>query len=299
MFGVALAAVAGVGFGLFQATNNRAGRHVDTFVATFGVLAVSVLVLGLITLATQDLGVVRTAPAAGYGWFAVAGGVHFFFGWTLLTMSQRRVGAPQTGVLTGTTPLFGTLIAFIVLDETLRAIALLGVALVVAGTVWLARSRPTPAAGAGPATTHTPWLGLAAALCWGTSPVFIRWGLESIPAPMIGVTVGMAAATAAYGVALLVRGAPSSGRLQRSTAGWVAVAGCIVALAIAAQWVALSLAPVAVVLALSQLAVPVVVLVAPLLSGGAAEGLTRAGMAAAGVIMAGSLIIIFSRGAAG
>ena len=296
MAGVALAAFAGVAFGLFQVTNSRAGRNVDSYVGTFVVLAVSVVVLTTITLATQDLRVLRVAPVASFAWFAVAGGVHFFFGWTFLTLSQRKVGASRTGVLTGTAPLFGTLIAYVVLRETLRPVALVGVVLVVTGTLWLARARTgSPTSQRPPLVTLT--LGLAAALCWGTSPVFIRWGLEGLPAPLVGVTIGMAAAAVGYGVALAARGRTGGARPPAANVSWLAGAGCVVALAIAAQWVALSVAPVAVVLALSQLAVPVVIVASPLVSRSPAEHLSLAGKLAAALIVSGSLVIILARSA--
>lgn len=297
MVGVALAALAGIGFGFFQLTNSRAGRGVDTYVGTFVVLAVSVTVLAAITATTQDLAAMGRAPLQAYGWFALAGGVHFFFGWTFLTLSQRRLGASRTGVLTGTTPLFGTLIAFVVLGEAVRSLAIVGIVMVVAGTIWLARSRAAPQEDAIAPPAWTVVLGLAAAVCWGTSPVFIRWGLDGLDAPMIGVTVGLLAATLAYGLALAVRGG-SGNRMQRSAAGWLVVAGTFVAAAIAAQWAALSQAPVAVVLALSQLAVPVVVIVAPLVSSESVERLRLSGKLAAAVIVGGSLVIIVARSGA-
>ena len=295
MIGVAVAALAGIGFGLFQATNHRAGRHVDTYVATFGVLATSVVLLLVVALTTQDLSTLWAAPPRAYLWFAAAGGVHFFFGWTFLALSQQRLGASRTGVLVGTTPLFGATIAFLVLEETLHPVAIVGVALVVAGTIGLARAR-APGGAVGGLTSSAPmFLGLGAAVCWGASPVFIRWGLADLASPLLGVTIGMVAATTLYALALTARRPPWRGAIARSTTGWLIAAGGLVALSITAQWVALSKVPVALVLALSQLSVPVVILVSPRFSSGRTEHLSAAGLTAGATILVGSLVIILAR----
>ena len=47
--------------------------------------------------------------------------------------------------------------------------------------------------------------GLGTALCFSSSSIFIRYGLETIPSPLIGVTIGMVFCTSAYGLILIVR----------------------------------------------------------------------------------------------
>lgn len=133
MTGVLWAAISGVGFGLFQTVNRRAGRGMDAYRATFILLLVSAVILTVASLATEDLRLLRTAPLVALVNFGLAGLTHFFVGWTLLSVSQKRVGAARTGALVGTSPLFATLIAALTLDEFLRPPALLGIALVVAG----------------------------------------------------------------------------------------------------------------------------------------------------------------------
>src|SRR4030067_659525 len=58
-------------------------------------------------------------------------------------------------------------------------------------------------------------LGLATALCWAISPIFIRHGLRAVPSPLIGVTVGLAASAAAYGGGLWVRQRRTPPRVSR------------------------------------------------------------------------------------
>lgn len=133
MTGVLWAAISGVGFGLFQTLNRRAGRGMDAYQATFILLLVSALVLATASLATEDLNLLRTASPMALVNYGLAGLIHFFVGWTLLNVSQQRVGAARTGALVGATPLFATAIAALTLGEFLRPPTLLGVVLVVAG----------------------------------------------------------------------------------------------------------------------------------------------------------------------
>ena len=47
--------------------------------------------------------------------------------------------------------------------------------------------------------------GLGTALCFSSSSIFIRYGLETIPSPLFGVTVGMTFCTGTSGFILLNR----------------------------------------------------------------------------------------------
>ncbi len=138
--------------------------------------------------------------------------------------------------------------------------------------------------------------GLAAALCWSISPIFIRHGLEGLSSPLLGVTVGMLACTVAYGLALLIRRGQSRGiPIPRDALIFQLVAGVLVALATWARWIALDLAPVGVVLALGRLSVPVVMLLAPLLVGQHLERVTARLWLGAALIVGGSLLMIIYR----
>ena len=133
MAGVFWSIVSGVGFGLFQVLNRRAGRYLDTYFGTFILLLVSAVILVAAALATEDLRLLQEAPMSAYANFALAGIVHFFVGWTLISVSQKRVGAARTGAFVGAAPLFGALIAALFLGEFLNLLTLLGIFLVVGG----------------------------------------------------------------------------------------------------------------------------------------------------------------------
>lgn len=297
MEGVLLGAVGGLAFGLFQATNRRANRGVDPYLATFTVIVVSLVVLAAIAAVREDPTRLLRADARIVAMFAVAGLGHFFVGWTLLALAQQRIGASRTGVITGAAPLFGTAVAFVFIGETVRPAALLGVLLVVAGVALLASSSSRQSAPGAP-TAGTGWIfaGLTA-LTWGVSPTLVRHALTEVPMPLSGVMVGMAAAATAYGIALLVRRTRRRdvAPLSRRTVATLGVAGALVATGIGTQWLALDLAPVAIVLAMNQLAVPVVLVAAPLIVGTTSERLTWLSMVGAALTVAGTVLIIVSR----
>jgi drug/metabolite transporter (DMT)-like permease len=131
--GVLWATVAGLGFGVFQSFNRRAGRSIDSYLSTFMLLVVSAIVLVIVSLLTEDLSPLREAPLMAYVNFGLAGFVHFFLGWTFLTLSQKLVGAARTGALIGTTPLFAFAVGLVFFGEVLSLPVIIGVILVISG----------------------------------------------------------------------------------------------------------------------------------------------------------------------
>ena len=289
MGGAAWALFAGVSFGIFQAVNRRANQLIDPYRATFGLLLIAVVGLGIFSAATQDLALLSSAPLFAFFAFGAAGVVHFFFGWTFLSLSQQRIGAANTGVVTAATPLIGSLLAALVLDEALGAVVLVAIALVTAGVILIARRTST-----GGQRLRYPWFALAASLSWGTSPLLIRWGLEGLSSPVIGVTIGLAAATTLYAVVLASGRAPTTSGTPPRVRRWILIGGILVAVAIAAQWTALDLVEVNVVVTLQQVATPIVVLVAPFIVGTAIEHWTWRLILGMVAVIAGSTMVIWA-----
>jgi drug/metabolite transporter (DMT)-like permease len=289
MSGVALAITAGVGFGIFQAVNRRANQGIDAYRATFGLLMIGTIGLTIVSLTTQDLSLVTTAPTSAILHFAAAGIVHFFFGWTFLSLSQQRDGAARTGATAGATPLVGSILAAVALGEGFGWVVAAGVVLVVSGVVTLSFRGGAPGVSM---LRSVPWFGLLAASSWGTSPLFIRWGLEGLPAPLLGVTVGMAGATLAYAVALTVTKRWKGESIHRSNLLWLAAAGVLVAVSIASQWSSYDLIPIAVAITLMQLSAPVVIVTAPLIIGTHLEKITPSLLVGTALVMAGSILVI-------
>jgi uncharacterized membrane protein len=103
----------------------------------------------------------------------------------------------------------------------------------------------------------------------------------------------MAVALAAYAAMLALRP-----RREPLTAGsriallFKLAAGVMVGLSVWARWAALDSATVAVVLALGLLSVPVVLLLAPVVSGRQLERVTRGVWAGGALVVLGSLVLV-------
>jgi uncharacterized membrane protein len=137
--------------------------------------------------------------------------------------------------------------------------------------------------------------GIGTAVCFAVSAIFIRSGLEGLPSPLLGVTVGMVITTIGYGVLLLFRrGQIQQGTIPRDALLFQVAAGAAVGLSTWARWIALTMAPVAVVMTLGRLNVPVVLLLAPLLVGRKAERVTIRVWLGAALIIAGALLLSLS-----
>ena len=290
MTGVLWAAVSGIGFGLFQSVNVRAVRQLDdVYVSTFLQLLVAAAVLLVACIVAGELPLLSDASAWAWISFALAGAIHFFLGWTLLNASQGRIGAARTSPLLTTTPLFGVAIAAVTLGQLPGAAALAGIAVTVAGALVITDPR---------SETGIRWQdsipGLATAFLWALSPVFTVEGLDELDSPLLGVTIGMVFSVLAY--ALLLAAAQGERRsaldLPREGVVLKLVSGVLVALSIWGRWVALDLADVGVVLALNLLAVPTVLLLAPVIAGRHLEHVDARIWLGAGLVVAGTLILI-------
>lgn len=133
MTGIYWAITAGLLLGLFQLANRKAGKHIDFHRGNFLLLVAAFFVLLTGLIFTQDLNLLLTAPPSAWINFSLAGLVHFLGGWSLLTISQKKIGAARTGSLMGITPLFGALLAFMILGERLSIFAMAGIVLIVFG----------------------------------------------------------------------------------------------------------------------------------------------------------------------
>lgn len=289
MSGAAWAALSGAGFGLFQALNARAVRELDSvYVSTFLQLLLAAAILALAALLTEDLGSLAEASSWGIIAFALAGLVHFFVGWTTLNFSQARIGAARSSPLLSTAPVFGLIFAAVFMSDIPGWAALGGIALTIAGAFLV--SDP---GGGERAKLSDSGFALATACAWALSPILTVEGLEGLDSPLLGVTIGMCAAAGAYGVLLVISRPAWRGSLGNREAFLLKLAaGVVVALATWGRWVSLESAAVGVVLALQLLSVPVVLVFAPIISGRHVEVVTAKIWAGAGLVVAGSLVLI-------
>ena len=264
MSGVLWATASGIGFGLFQSLNRRAIRGIeDPYVSTFLQLSAATGVLVVASLASEDLGQLGTASGGAIAIFALAGIIHFVLGWLLLNVSQARIGASRTAPLITLTPLFGVVLAAVTLGELPSPPALAAIVPIMVGA-WILATR-----GGGDFTIERDSIfAFGTALMWALSAVLTVEALEGLDSPLLGVTLGLLAATAALGAVLFARGSLGAIRsIARNTLAFKLVAAVLVAFATWFRLLALDETDVAVVLATNLLAVPITLTLAPLMVG--------------------------------
>jgi drug/metabolite transporter (DMT)-like permease len=262
--GVLWATASGIGFGLFQSLNRRAIRGIeDPYVSTFLQLSVATAILVVASLASEDLSRLGDASGEAIVIFALAGIIHFVLGWLLLNMSQARIGASRTAPLITLTPLFGVVLAVATLGELPSVPALAAIAPIIAGA-WLLASRGSGRV----AIERDSIFAFGTAFMWALSAVLTVEALEGLDSPLLGVTLGLLAATAALGGALLARGSLGAIRsIARNALTLKLFAAVLVAFATWFRLLALDETDVAVVLATNLVGVPITLVLAPLLVG--------------------------------
>ena len=290
MSGALLAAASGIGFGLFQSTNVRALRGAeDPFASTLVQLGVAAVALTGLSLATGEPVDALDAPLWALGDFALAGALDLLAGWSLLTLSQQRIGAARTSPLLTTVPVFGVVIAAVTIGQLPGPVALAAIAVMCLGAYLVAMR----------GGIETPRFadalpGLGCAFLWALSPIFIVRGLEGFDSPLVGLTIGLLVSVVAFvPFYALWRGRKRAWRAVTGSAIWLKLlAGVLVAVSTWWRWLALEDASVGAVLALGLLSVPVVLFLAPVIAGGHLERVTAGLWAGAGLVVSGALVLV-------
>ncbi len=286
--GVAWALVAALGFGFVQAFNRKSNQIIDAFRTAFGLLAAVEVLLIARAVVTGEIGLVMAAPLAAVALFAAATFFHFVGGWTLLALSQQRIGVARTGALVSAAPLVGTLLAAPVLSEPLTLTILGGVVLAVMGVALISLSGRRN----GAPVWVQPWLALTVAVIWGSSPMLIRLGLERFDHPVLGLTIGLGVSVPIYGLLLASVGASRPAPVPGSARRWMALGGGAGAIAVSAQWVSFDLTTIAIALTVQQLAALVVVGLVPLMFREPFERMNLMFAVGATAMLAGSVIVV-------
>jgi uncharacterized membrane protein len=295
MNGIVISIISGIAFGLFQTINRRAGQQANVYQATFVLLLVSSAVLILVSAVFEDLTLLQGVSPLAVLHFSLAAFIHFFVGWTLFSISQKKVGAARTSVLLGTVPLWATLIGVIFFDEFLSAAIVAGIFVIMLGAYIVSTDKAKAGNTAIETGIKASLYGLGTAVCFAGSSIFIRYGLELLPSPLLGVTIGMTVVTIIYAVFFWSQSAIDSSEISLvGSKLWLQIfAGILVAIATWWRWIALDLTPIAIVISLSRLSIPTVLLLSPLLIGQKLEQVNLRVWIGAAAIIAGALILTF------
>jgi drug/metabolite transporter (DMT)-like permease len=246
-----------------------------------------VLLTRVVVLGKLDL--LLSAPAAAVLIFGLTTLFHFIGGWTLLALSQQKIGLARTAALISPAPIVGTLVATIALDEPLTMAIASGVLLAVLGVVLISLSGGAP----GSEGWRRPWLALTVALIWGSTPLLIRLGLERFDHPVEGLTIGLATSVVLHALLLTVA-KRWRGPVPRSAIRWMMVGGICGAIAVSAQWLSFDLTTIALALTIQQLSVIFVIALVPIMFRQSFERMNPRFFAGAGLVIMGASIVLLS-----
>jgi drug/metabolite transporter (DMT)-like permease len=260
-------------------------------------LAANVVLAGAVVL--QQVVFSGVAPAVGSAvlWFLVAGILSSYLGRRGYFRSVETMGPSRAAAVQATNPVFALVFAWAFLHETLGAVALAGLAVVVVGlylTSHLPRddaaeraSRMMPLAIVGPA--------LVAAVSYGLGNVARGAAVDDWREPVVGGLLGAVSGMVAYllvGVRVRrlvpdLRAADRRGVWLWTLAGAVTIAGQVAVIA------ATSYIPIAVAVAISS-ALPIVVLPVSVLLLGNADRVTRRTASGAALVVGGVVAMVLT-----
>jgi drug/metabolite transporter (DMT)-like permease len=206
-----------------------------------------------------------------FAFLATAGVVHFVIGRYCGYRSIQAMGANLASPVQQWSLLVTLTLAIAYLGETLDALKIFGIALMVLGPSIVVGARRMRAAkpevltakaieAAGDKPRFKPKLaqgyffGILCCLCWGSSPILVRAGLDGTGLALAGGVVSYSAAMIAVALVLLLRGARADARaIDPANMKWFIWIGVTVCLSQIFLYMAMAIAPVTVVQPLMRL----------------------------------------------
>ena len=87
----------------------------------------------LIAVIVEGIGLLLPINLTSILYFILGGMIHFLGGWGFQNASASRIGPTRLSAMTGSTPLFAAVLAFISLNQSLNIYVLMGILLIVFG----------------------------------------------------------------------------------------------------------------------------------------------------------------------
>lgn len=295
LFGLLLALAAMVAISIMSLTI-RVGTADDEHGALnvlFVVLLTNVFVLvpGALLLHTGDLGITVDALWA----FALAGITGTMVARVFAYTSIKRIGSSRTEPIKSSQPLHATIIAVVVLNETVSATRVFGIILIVVGVgivSWeVARKSVDRRVDANAYELLIP---LTAALFYGIEPIFAKIGFAEGTPVAVGLAIKTIAALVGYLAFMVARGSvPNPLSFGARRRRWYLLAGVFNTTFLVLYYLALEIAPVSVVVPIITTS-PVAVVVLSRLFLPRLERITwRTGAGALVVVVGGVLTTLF------
>lgn len=229
--------------------------------------------------------------------FAAGGIAGSFLSRILQFVSTKTIGASRTAPTVSSSALIAALLAVAFLGETLTAIHLLGIVLIVLAIAIVAMETSRRPPGTRP--DEAPWrsmvLPLLAAVFLGIEPILLKIGFAEGTPTLVGLAIMVSAALVSYvAYQRLTAGMPSPDLVSAPELKWYVGAGVAGTVSLIAYFAALSLAPVVLVVPIIQTAPLLVVGISLLFLPRTLEHITWRLAAAAGIVVLGTIMVSLS-----
>ncbi len=117
------------------------GRRVGSAVVNRTRLVFALLMVGTLHWFTQGLPLPVHADISRWGWMALSGVVGFVIGDAFLFQGFVMIGPRLSMLIMALNPVFGVVLAWVLLGETLSALELFGILLAIGGVAWVISDR--------------------------------------------------------------------------------------------------------------------------------------------------------------
>lgn len=271
---------------IFIRLATRRSRTNDVVLAVISLNVIALIPLTLLFVPSPTV-TLRTVVV-----FAVTGVVGTVLGRAFFYAGIKRVGASRAEPMKATIPLHATVLAVLFLGETVSRLQSVGILLIVAGIAIITREGSASDRAAG---RDVPWLGLVlplfAAFLYGVEPIFASVGLRDGTEVLVGLSIKSVTALLVMVLYLAVRRSlPGLGDLATDDGRWIVLAGVANTAFLLFYYAGLAVSNVSVVVPIMQTS-PVLVLAASALFLRRIETVTPRLVAAAGIIVAGSVTV--------
>lgn len=275
---------------LFVRLGTREGSVTEV---TFVSLLANVVILVPPAVLLFDVSMSRGAVLA----FAGAGVAGSLLGRIAMFESIKRLGANRTSPIVATNALFATLLAVVVLEETLTAVHLVGVVFIVAGVAGIsyqtAESKSVDTTRAELAVLMM--VPLLAAVFVGIEPIFISLALADGGTIIPGTAIVVTTAFIGFVPYAWLRGeVPSLETASKPYAKWYVLAGVATTFGLLAAFTAVQTAPVAIAVPLIQTSPLLVIVLSALFLSPQLEEVTPLIVAATVIIILGAVVVSLS-----
>ncbi|MBI4320146.1 MAG: DMT family transporter [Chloroflexi bacterium] len=217
MAAVILAFASAACFGANNVVIRRGVLRVSPNYFSFVSISFSPLYFLVVATVSGEIFRLGQVPWQGYAFFVAAGVVNFALGRTFSLRAIQLIGSNRSNTIVGLFPVPGTILAMLVLQETLTPWMVIGIIVSLCGPVVIALKEETVDKAA-----HLPGrvvgreidrralyqgmlYGAGASLFFGASPIFIKMGVENGSSSIIGILTAYTAAALAVSPALLAR----------------------------------------------------------------------------------------------